>query len=125
MWANIGLIAAAIPANVFAVVYFLRSDWRRWPIGSIFLALFVALSVVLDQNLASILSSGTFRHAGLDGYPLREQVRFVEYWVIAGVLWWNLLHWFQLRHADPEQLAAETFIAARDSRRPARRRDVG
>ncbi|CPR79019.1 Uncharacterised protein [Mycobacteroides abscessus] len=72
------LVAAAVTAWAFTLLYFLRSPWWVRPVGRNLLALGLSLALVLSQNSLSTWWG--------DNYPLRSEARDLLYAALAVTL---------------------------------------
>lgn len=87
--ANTALLILAVEMVVFTFTYASGSPWWATPLGKIYIAKTVLLTLVLVQNTASALTS--------TDYPGRHQIRLSIYagGAVAMVLLWVMLRRYQ------------------------------
>lgn len=100
--ANTALLVLAVEMVIFTFTYAAGSPWWATPLGKIYIAKTVLLTLVLVQNTASALTSAD--------YPGRHQIRLSIYagGAIAMMLLWVMLRRYQREGKRSRAAAGDT-----------------
>lgn len=96
---------AAVPANLFPLLYGLRSPWYVNALGRALLALAVGTALLIDLSL--------LRYVLGEDYPGRDQLRLVIYGLVTVGLWGQFLALLRAQRRRPPTAPATSRTSNR------------